>query len=117
MDKRKLLLLKYLLNNCDSGYKVLDISNIFDANKKYKDNFKNLQNDITFLSQYKYIDVKYIDESSICLSVLDNTRIFQENLKVEGKTKRSYIISLVINMIFSGVMAFCGAFLAILLFK
>ena len=115
MDKRKLHLLKYLLNTCDNGYKVVEVQKIFASNKKYKNNFAILQEDVNFLKSYKFIDVKYLDETNICLSILDNTRIFQENLKSERGTRKGYIISLLVNMLFSGVMAFIGAFLAIIL--
>ena len=115
MDKRKLLLLKYLLHNCDSGYKVLDTAKILSTCKKYKNEYAKLAEDIEFLKSYKYIDVKYIDNKNICLSMLDNTRVFQENLKSERSTRRGYLMSLIINMIFSGVMAFVGEFLAIII--
>lgn len=115
MEKRKLTLLRYLLNNCDSGYKVIDVEKIVSAIKKYKRNFALLNEDIQYLSQHKYIDVKYIDELNICLSILDNTHVFQDNIKSDRSINRRYIISLLISMLFSGVMAFVGAFLAILL--
>ncbi|MGN0960928.1 MAG: hypothetical protein ACI4PF_01865 [Christensenellales bacterium] len=117
MDKRKLLLLKYLLQKCDNGYKVLDTSKVLMANKKYKGNYSSLEQDINFLKSYKYVDVKYIDESNICLCVLDNTLIFQENLKSEKSTHKGYISLLLINILVSGVMAFLGAFLAIILVR
>ncbi|MBQ7351688.1 MAG: hypothetical protein IJW59_02330 [Clostridia bacterium] len=115
MDKRKLNLLRYLLNKCDNGYKVLEVSKILVSLRKYKNCFEFLHDDLMFLNQYKYIDVKYVDEESVCLSILDNSRIFQENLKSEKGTRRGYITSLIINMLFSGIMAFIGAFLAIII--
>ena len=115
MDKRKLMLLRYLLHNCDNGYKVLDTPKVLSACKRYRGDYTKLQEDIEFLRSYKYIDVKYIDDKNICLSMLDNTKIFQENLKSERSAHRGYLVSLLINMIFSGVMAFVGAFLAIII--
>jgi hypothetical protein len=115
MEKRKILLLRYLLNNCDSGYKVLDVSKIFFSIKVYRDNFEELSSDIEFMSQRKYIDVKYLDEKSICVSMLDNSHILQENIKSDKAVNRKYMISVLINMVLSGVMAFVGAFLAIII--
>lgn len=116
MDKRKLLLLKFLLDKCsDGGYKVLDTAKLYSAHKKYNDNFKALENDLNFLKTYKYIDIKYIDKTNTCLCILDNSRIFQENLKLERATRRGYATSLIVNMIVSGLMAFVGAFLAVIL--
>lgn len=114
MDKKRLSLLKFFLNNCDVGYKVIDIAKIFENNKYYKYDFKVLEEDIEFLKKSKYIDVKYIDEVSICVSVQDNTHIFQENLKSERTVNRKAILTMLVSMIFSGVMAFLGAFLAII---
>jgi len=115
MDKRKLKLLKFLLNNCNDGYKVVETNTIYKLIKKYKNNFEYLQEDIKYLKQRKYIDVKYVDKDNICLSVMDNTRIFQENLKVERESKKEMYFMMIITMIVSGVMAFLGAFLAIII--
>lgn len=117
MNKRKLLLLKYFLNNCDNGYKVLEISKILLGNKRYKGDISSLSEDIEYLKTYKYIDVKYMDNKNICLSILDNTRIFQENIKIEKVSHRSQLSGIFINMICSGIMAFLGAFLAIILLR
>ena len=115
MEKRKLQLLKILLNNCSEGYKVLEVSKIYNSIKKYRGNFAVLEEDLNFLKTYKYIDLKYVDENNLCYCVLDNTRIFQENLKSERGAHKSYLTSLILNMLFSGLMAFAGAFIAIIL--
>lgn len=117
MNKRKLLLLRYFLNNCDGGYKVFDVSKIFLENKKYKGDYAQLEQDVNFLNTYKYIDVKYIDKASICLCILDNSKIFQENLKVSRTQHVGQVTAILITAILSGVMAFLGGFLAMLLFR
>lgn len=117
MEKRKLLLLKYFLNNCDEGYKVLEISKIFSSIKKYKGDFDILNSDIHFLSQNKYLDVKYLDENNVCLSILDNSHIMQENIRSDRSINRKFAMAFVISSISSGVMAFLGAFLAIILIR
>lgn len=115
MDRRKLSLLKFFLNNCNEGYKVIDIAKIFEKNKKYNSNYKLLEEDIEFLKKYKYIDVKYFDEISICVVVQDNSHIFAENLKSERSVNRKAILTIIVSMLFSGFMAFVGAFLAIII--
>ena len=117
MDRRKIKLLKYFLNNCEDGYKVIEVSKLFQAIKRYMSNFKMLEEDMDFLKKYKYIDVKYIDEVNICVCVLDNSYIFQENIKSNKGTNKKYILTTLISMIFSGVMAFLGAFIAVLLLR
>ena len=115
MDKRKLSVLNFFLNNCGDGYKVIDIANIFEKNKKYKSNFKLLEEDIDFLKKYKFIDVKYFDDISICLSIMDNSNIFQANLRSSRSDNRKNQLTMVVSMFFSGFMAFLGAFLAIII--
>jgi hypothetical protein len=117
MEKRRLLLLRYLIEHCGDGYKVLDVKKIFSKIKKYRNSFDFLSKDIHFLSQHKYIDLKHIDKTNICLSILDNCHVYQDNLKSDKLANRKYLLSVVINMIISGVMAFAGAFLAILIFR
>lgn len=117
MDKRKLLLLKFLLNTCKDGYKVLETNKVLQAVKKYKGDYNLLVEDIGYLKSRKYLDLKYIDENNLCLSVLDNSRILQENIKMDSATKREYLNVTILTMILSGIMSFLGAFLAILLFK
>ena len=117
MDKRKLLLLKYLIRNCADGYKVIEINTIFSSIKKYKNNYDTLEADIMFLKSRKYIDLKYIDENNVCLFVLDNSRILQENIKIEKGNKKDLIVMMFITAISSGIMAFIGSFIAMMLFR
>ncbi|MBE5738207.1 MAG: hypothetical protein E7354_00525 [Clostridiales bacterium] len=117
MDKRKLLLLKYLINNCSDGYKVLETSTILSSIKKYKNDYASLETDINFLKSRKYIDLKYIDENNMCLFVLDNSRVLQENIKIEKGNKKDLVAMMFITAFVSGIMAFIGSFLAIMIFR
>lgn len=116
MEKRKLLLLKYLINNCKDGYKVLETSAVLASVKKYGGDFALLKKDISFLKSRKYIDVKYIDEDNMCLIVLDNSMVLQENLKIERGNKKGLALVVVLTAVTSGIMAFVGSFLAIIIF-
>lgn len=115
MDKRKLILLKYLLDNCNHGYKVLDTKKLLSTIKKYRNNYQLLENDIEYLKQMQYIDLKYIDDINLCLCIKDNSRILQENLKVEKGSKNQSILNLILTVFVSGIMSFVGAFLAIII--
>lgn len=117
MEKRKLALLKYLIQHGSEGYKVLEVSVILSDLKKYKGRADALLSDINFLASNKFLDVKYVDDISICYSVLDNTRILQENIRSEVSTRRNFLRALILTMILSGVMSFLGAFLAILILR
>lgn len=112
MEKRRLFLLKYFLNNSKDGYWILDVSKTFSKIKKYKNNFELLKSDVNYLKSLNYIDVKYLDSESICLSIMDNTRILQANLKNESIMQKKFILYMTITAVISGFMAFVGAFLA-----
>lgn len=112
MDKRKLILLKYLMNKCKEGYLIFDVAKIFFAIKKYKRNFDLLEKDIEYLKSLGYIDVKYIDNQNICLCILDNSKILQENIKNESSTQKKFVFYMIVTAVASGIMAFAGSFLA-----
>lgn len=112
MDRRRYLLLKYFLNNCKDGYWILEIAKLFSALKKYKSNLEILKKDVEYLKSLKFIDVKYFDDESICLSIMDNSKILEANIKNERSTQNKFIMFMLISSICSGIMAFIGAFLA-----
>jgi len=112
MDKRKLLLLKYMMSKCKDGYLILDVAKIFVAIKKYKNNFELLEKDVEYLKSFGYIDVKYLDNESVCLCILNNSNILQANLKNESSTQKKFIFYMLITAIVSGLMSFAGSFLA-----
>lgn len=116
MDKRKLNLLKYLLNNCNDGYKILDVENLLIILKKYKRDSNCLLKDIKYLSTHEFIDVKYSDEQSLCLRVLDNSRVWQDNFKRDKISNKKLFTFMFFTAILSGVMAFLGAMLSIMIF-
>ena len=103
MDKRKILLLKYLSKQCNENYKVLECGTILKSIKSYKNNFELLKKDMNYLNQYKYIDLKYIDQDNVCLIIKDNSRIIQENLKIESSTNKKMFYFLLLFSILSGV--------------
>lgn len=115
MDRRKLKLLQYLLENCSDGYKVLSTNAVMKVSKKYKNNFDLFSDDIKYLSQRKYIDLKYIDSDNLCVSIMDNSRILQENIKIENGSKKVLSTFMIITAILSGIFAFVGSFLAIII--
>ena len=117
MDKRKILLLTYLSKQCNENYKVLECGTILKSIKSYKNNFELLKKDMNYLNQYKFIDLKYIDQDNVCLIIKDNSRIIQENLKIESSTNKKMFYFLLLFSILSGVFAFIGAGLAILILR
>ncbi len=117
MDKRKLILLKYLLEHSGDGYKVLDTNEVINAIGKYKGDYQQFEIDIYALKSLGYIDLKYIDQDNLCLSISDNSHVFQENMKIQHISRRSNRMFIIMNMLLSGLMAFIGAFLACIIFR
>ena len=117
MDKRKLILLKYLLEHSAEGYKVLDTPEVMNAVGKYKGDYQQFETDIYALKSLGYIDLKYIDQENLCLSIADNSHVLQENMKIQRISRKSNRVFLLMNMLLSGLMAFVGAFLACIIFR
>lgn len=117
MDKKKISLLKYLSKNCTDSYKVLETNNVLHSLKKYKSDYSLLKKDIEYFAKRRYIDLKYFDEESICVSLQDNLHILEENLKVEENLNKKFVSMLTIFSCFSCVSAFLGAFLALVIFR
>lgn len=117
MDKRKLILLKYLLENCGDGYKVLNTADVITAVGKYRGDYEQFETDIYAIKSLGYIDLKYIDRENLCLSISDNSHVFEENMKIQRVSRRSNRTFIIMNMILSGLMAFVGAFIACMIFR
>lgn len=117
MDKKKVSLLKYLTKNCSDTYKVLETKKVLNSMKKYKGDFNSLKADIEYFAKRRYIDLKYLDEENMCLTIQDNLHILEENLKVEENLRKKFVSMLIIFSCFSCVMAFVGAFLALIIFR
>ena len=95
----------------------MECGTILKSIKSYKNNFELLKKDMNYLNQYKYIDLKYIDQDNVCLIIKDDSRIIQENLKVGSFTNIQMFYFLLLFSILSGVFAFIGAGLAILILR
>ncbi|MBE5757548.1 MAG: hypothetical protein E7345_01275 [Clostridiales bacterium] len=116
MNKRRLALLKYLLNNCGDKYKIFDTSKLLTINRKYKNNFTLFSEDVKYLKQMNFIDVKYIDEVNVCLLVLGSSIVMQENLKKEHKLAKRDVYIMLFTALLCGITSFIGCVLANILF-
>ena len=114
LDKQLLKLIKKLLKLCDgSNYKVFEYQQLTENNSK----LGALKNDIEYLKEHEYIDVKYSDESVVCLCLLPKSRQIEEQADVKKFSMLQVIKMLFISGVFSGLMAFLGAFVAVLIIK
>ena len=115
LDKQNYKIIKKLQKLCDdSSYKVFDIEelcSLFNLKKEA------LDNDFKYLKTNEYIDIKYTDESVICLCLLPKSRQLEEQEKAKNYSHLNIMKILLISGIFNGIMAFLGAFIAMFIIK
>ena len=115
MDKQNTKLIKYLNSlNDDGNYKVYEFSQLTRDLRRSKE---SLNNDLQYLSLNEYIDIKYQDNDVVCLCLLTKSRMLEEQsvTKIYGLSVITKTI--LISGIFNAIMAFLGAFVALLLIR
>ena len=115
LDKQNYKIISKLQKLCpDGSYKVFDIEelcSLFNLNKDA------LDNDFKHLKDNEFIDIKYSDDNVICLCLLPKSRQLEEQEKIKKYSYVNIMKVLLISGIFSGLMAFLGAFVAMLIIK
>lgn len=109
MDKLSRILLKKLNTICDGGYKVVDKIELSD----------NIGVDVgvieKMLKEFEdlgYIDIKYTDESLVCLCTMTKAR-FQLEVGADKSAFNKKVLGLLtLTCVLSCVFAFLGGFLA-----
>ena len=115
LDKRTSSLISKLDKLCDNGaYKVFDLNELATTLKSKEDALKS---DLNYLKDYGYIDIKYSDESVVCLAVLPKARAEKENLEDKAFTSKSIVRIMFFTCILSALFSFLGAFIATLITK
>lgn len=114
IDKKSLALLKTIINQTDSGYKVFSIEELcLNTPKQFNMDANEFNGCIEILVENEYVSVKYQDDNEICLLVLNKGRALFENLSEEKKERiknnHKYYLSA-----FAG--AFTGSISALLFF-
>ena len=115
LDRECFKVLKRLLKQGESGsYKVYDWD---ELSKMTSIKLDSLKQDISHLKNNGYIDVKYTDDNEICVSVLPRGRELREEQELAIYSHHSMMKVLLISGVFGGLMAFLGAFLAMLIIR
>ena len=112
MDNKFVNNLLNLLNNYSKNgeYAVISFQDIKDNLKdKYSEN--KLLSALNYLIQNEYIKIRYKDELEMCYCSMPKATIFNESGSLKLNNKKQ----LILNLVVSGVSAFLGAFLAILI--
>ena len=118
LDKNTLATLNVLNKICvDETYKVVDYDNLINKlPRRIKVSNYSLNQNLEYLKTGGYIDVKYSENNTYCLSVLPKGRIVLEDGTREKKSLSRYNKLLLLTTFTSGIMAFLGAFLATMIF-
>ena len=115
LDKQSLKIIKKLNKLCEGGnYKVFEYQQL---TKDFGLKTNTIKNDLDYLKENEYIDVKYSDESVVCLCLLSKGRQVEEESNTHKYSLSSVMKMLLISGVFSGLMAFLGAFIAVLIIK
>jgi len=114
LDDKAELLLKYIRDNCSSGYKILTNQEMLDIFPSfYKLDAENVKQLIKILTLGEYVSNKYSDGEQYCLYCLPKGRNYLESIvekRVSEKLFKTQVIKLVV---FSSLI---GSFFAQLLF-
>jgi len=118
LDKKTLRFLKELRQLCgDSSYKVIEVKTLINnAPKRLRLNEDMVKDMLKYLEDQEYIDIKYSEKKTYCLSILTKGRVLFEKVKEDAKTKAGYRKFVIWNFILSAIAAFGGALLAVWLF-
>ena len=117
LDKKTNAVLQLLSEHAGDGYNVLEKSVLLQhVPAKFALDMHDFCSIISFLKEQKYIDVKYHDKDTICLSVTAKTRNHLEGWKEStgAKLGNKHFGSLLVCV---GACAFVGAFIAMLLWQ
>ena len=115
LDKQNIKILKKLQKLCpDGSYKVFDLPELFIL---FNTNKEALDNDFKYLKNNEYIDIKYADDNVICLCLLPKARQLEDQESVKNYSHLNIMKVMLISGVFSAIMAFLGAFVAMLIIK
>lgn len=106
LDKFSNKLLKKLNNLCDEGYKVLDKEELAES---MHCSIVSVENNLKNFEDLGYIDIKYSDESVVCLSTLVKARQEIEVSDDKSIYNKRIMRLLITCCVLSSVFAFLGA--------
>lgn len=119
LNKTNATTLKVLNLICeDDTYKVIDYDNLISKfPNKAKCKKQQLEQSLEFLRAGQFIDIKYSENDTYCLSVLPKGKMILEESLFESNTLSKFSKLLIFTSLSSGIMAFFGALVAVLIFK
>lgn len=119
LDRKSFKVLKVLNSVCDEGtYKVVDYDSLMQKVSDQKHSTRlGLEQILAHLKTGQYIDIKYSENNTYCLSVLPKGRMMVEENINSLKSQRRAQFMMCLTIALSGIMSFLGAFVAVCLLK
>ncbi len=114
LDKTNAKVINKLIKVCPSGYKVFELD---ELQKFLQLDKKELDESLKFLKDNEFLDIKYTDDSVICLSLLAKAKVQEETQVDKGYSIKTVLKAILWSGIFSGIMAFLGSCLARLIIR
>ena len=118
LDKKSEILLSALKQVVPSGYKVLTKSEVIDMMPvKMQGNRQTLDEQLTFLYNNGYIDIKYRDKDEVCLCLTLKADSYFSTER--NRVEKARITNSQLWILFGGMFlaTFLGAFVATLIAK
>lgn len=117
LDKVSGRILKIIASKCETdNYNVIEKAEIVAAMPKKLD-AEALDKYIDYLANHKYIDIKYNDDSDICLLLLPKARMEDEEIALKKSNNRKILrMTFLISMV-AAVSGFIGSFLGSYIFQ
>lgn len=114
LDKTNAKIVNKLVRLCPNGYKVFELEelcNLFQLKKS------ELDENLKYLKDNEFLDIKYSDESVICLCMLPKAKVDDETQVDKGYSIKTVLKVMLWSGIFSGIMAFLGSCVARLIIR
>lgn len=108
LDKFSSKLLKKLNSICQDGYKVVDK---IELSESMHVGVEIVENTLTEFENLGYIDIKYTDESLVCLATMTKARQQLEIVDDKSVYNKRIVRLLICCCVLSSIFAFFGALL------
>lgn len=114
LDKTNAKVVNKLVKLCPNGYKVFELSELCNL---FLMKEKELNECLNYLKDNEFLDIKYSDESVVCLCMLPKSKLDTASEIEKGYSIKTVLKTILWSGIFSGFMAFFGSCLARLIIR
>ena len=117
LDQNCALLLRAIRKECgDGAFKIFTTDDLLaELPAKHTIAPEVIAEMIRFLEEREYVQVKYRDSDSYCLTVLSKGRLYEENVTEHKRERRSLTRFVIVSFLAGFLGAFCGVLLAAVL--